>query len=194
MTASVPSIPRCADPGIRRGDTRRGFSCPHPESAAQILTSPAGRGNAHAPHWIPACAGKTKNRAISLTSCPHPESAAQILTSPAGRGNAHAPRLLHLSHRERSASNARRVRAWLPLALTPACAGVTHGRGSRYCLANRGDGQNLASRRFRRFFRLELNHQLPGGDAGGRGNMHGFHLGVCIGVDDVFHLHRFNHK
>jgi prepilin-type N-terminal cleavage/methylation domain-containing protein len=83
---------------------------------------------------------------------PHPESAAQILTSPDGRGNAHAPRLSHLSHRERSASNARRVRACLPTirphpesaALscrlhdgirscpsdqTPSCDGVTSGGG-----------------------------------------------------------------
>ena len=63
---------------------------------------------------LPLLAGMTKNRGLLPTSCPHPESAAQILTSPAGRGNAHAPRLFHLSHRERSASKARRVRACLP--------------------------------------------------------------------------------
>ena len=92
----------------------RGFSltsCPHPESAAQILTSPSGRGKAHAPrpsHLSPRERSASKARRVRAclpTIRPHPESAAQILTSPSGRGKAHAPRLFHLSPRERSKSS-----------------------------------------------------------------------------------------
>jgi prepilin-type N-terminal cleavage/methylation domain-containing protein len=84
----------------------------------------------HAPAMLPQRAGRVhlspRERSKSSfmisgegfsplpTSCPHPNFERRNSTSPDGRGNAHAPRLSHLSHRERSASNARRVRACLP--------------------------------------------------------------------------------